>query len=272
MEPATQQTPTSEAPPSAAKSLYPPGYRFVPTDSELILYYLKKKVDNEPIPISDIKDTNLKHNSPKTLTETFPKIGDNEWYFFTPRDRKYPNGSRPDRAADTGYWKATGADKQVVFEGRVIGFRKALVFYQGKAQQGVKTGWIMHEFRLNQSPRNKRNPRDMRLDDWVLCRIYEKPLKSPNANCRRGNRKGRGCDRDRVRVDDEEIKTNPLEDVEENDDEITATNHHANVVDDHDHNALSPPLINHHHLSTPAAATGFIIKICSIIKICRFLT
>lgn len=72
--------------------------------------------------------------------------GEKEWYFFSPRDRKYPNGSRPNRAAGTGYWKATGADKPI---GRPpLGIKKALVFYAGKAPKGVKTNWIMHEYRL----------------------------------------------------------------------------------------------------------------------------
>jgi hypothetical protein len=31
-----------------------------------------------------------------------------EWYFFTPRDRKYPNGARPNRAAASGYWRQQG--------------------------------------------------------------------------------------------------------------------------------------------------------------------
>ena len=73
--------------------------------------------------------------------------GEKEWYFFSPRDRKYPNGSRPNRAAGTGYWKATGADKPIG-RPKPLGIKKALVFYAGKAPRGVKTNWIMHEYRL----------------------------------------------------------------------------------------------------------------------------
>lgn len=73
--------------------------------------------------------------------------GEKEWYFFSPRDRKYPNGSRPNRAAGTGYWKATGADKHIG-KPKALGIKKALVFYAGKAPKGVKTNWIMHEYRL----------------------------------------------------------------------------------------------------------------------------
>jgi hypothetical protein len=73
--------------------------------------------------------------------------GEKEWYFFSPRDRKYPNGSRPNRAAGTGYWKATGADKPVGSP-RPVAIKKALVFYAGKPPKGVKTNWIMHEYRL----------------------------------------------------------------------------------------------------------------------------
>lgn len=95
--------------------------------------------------------------------EKCPKIGDNDWYFFTPRDRKYPNGKRPDRGSESGYWKATGADKEVVFGGKVVGYRKALVFYEGKPQKGEKTNWIMHEFRVKGSERKKTTAKDMRV-------------------------------------------------------------------------------------------------------------
>ena len=80
-------------------------------------------------------------------------FGEKEWYFFSPRDRKYPNGSRPNRVAGTGYWKATGTDKVITTEGRKVGIKKALVFYVGKAPKGTKTNWIMHEYRLLESSR-----------------------------------------------------------------------------------------------------------------------
>lgn len=77
-------------------------------------------------------------------------FGEQEWYFFSPRDRKYPNGARPNRAATSGYWKATGTDKPVLTAGgtQKVGVKKALVFYGGKPPKGVKTYWIMHEYRL----------------------------------------------------------------------------------------------------------------------------
>lgn len=77
-------------------------------------------------------------------------FGEDEWYFFTPRDRKYPNGVRPNRTAASGFWKATGTDKPILSAAgsRRIGVKKALVFYTGRPPKGVKTDWIMTEYRL----------------------------------------------------------------------------------------------------------------------------
>ena len=57
-------------------------------------------------------------------------IGEKEWFFYVPRDRKYRNGDRPNRVTPSGYWKATGADRMVkVVEGnRSIVLNKKLVF------------------------------------------------------------------------------------------------------------------------------------------------
>ncbi|KAJ4913332.1 NAC domain-containing protein 72 [Raphanus sativus] len=100
-------------------------------------------------------------------------FGEKEWYFFSPRDRKYPNGSRPNRVAGSGYWKATGTDKVITSDGHRVGIKKALVFYAGKAPKGTKTNWIMHEYRLIE---HSRSHGSSKLDDWVLCRIYYKKM------------------------------------------------------------------------------------------------
>jgi hypothetical protein len=77
-------------------------------------------------------------------------FGENEWFFFSPRDRKYPNGVRPNRAAGSGYWKATGTDKPILTSNgsQCLGVKKALVFYKGRPPKGTKTSWFMLEYRL----------------------------------------------------------------------------------------------------------------------------
>lgn len=91
------------------------------------------------------------------------EFGENEWYFFSPRDRKYPNGVRPNRATVSGYWKATGTDKAIHSGSKYVGVKKALVFYKGKPPKGIKTDWIMHEYRLNDSKRVHKQDKSMRV-------------------------------------------------------------------------------------------------------------
>ncbi|KAG1338894.1 NAC domain-containing protein 68 [Cocos nucifera] len=153
----------------------PPGFRFHPTDDELVVHYLCRKIACQCLPVPIIAEVDLYKYNPWDLPEK-ALFGQKEWYFFTPRDRKYPNGSRPNRAAGRGYWKATGADKPVTPPGssRPLGIKKALVFYHGKAPKGVKTDWIMHEYRLADTNRTSNKKNGLRLDDWVLCRLYNK--------------------------------------------------------------------------------------------------
>ncbi|MCL7042262.1 hypothetical protein MKW94_001817 [Papaver nudicaule] len=171
----------------------PPGFRFHPTDEELVVHYLKKKASASPLPVRIIAEIDLYKFDPWELPGK-ATFGEQEWYFFSPRDRKYPNGARPNRAATSGYWKATGTDKPILTSGgtQKVGVKKALVFYGGKPPKGIKTNWIMHEYRLtdnssttstttmrppvstNNTSATKKNSTSLRLDEWVLCRIYKK--------------------------------------------------------------------------------------------------
>ncbi|KAJ7547784.1 hypothetical protein O6H91_08G104400 [Diphasiastrum complanatum] len=128
----------------------PPGFRFHPTDEELVVHYLSRKATSRPFPIPIIAEIDLYKFDPWDLPKR-ALFGEREWYFFSPRDRKYPNGARPNRAAASGYWKATGTDKPISSDAggyHKVGVKKALVFYKGRAPKGVKTNWIMHEYRL----------------------------------------------------------------------------------------------------------------------------
>ncbi|KAH9538895.1 hypothetical protein CY35_15G031800 [Sphagnum magellanicum] len=153
----------------------PVGFRFHPTDEELVGYYLPKKVAAKQIDLDLIKELDLYKLEPWDLQDLCKTPDTNEkhadYYFFSRKDKKYPTGNRANRATTAGFWKATGRDKPICTKvQQLIGMRKTLVFYEGRAPHGNKTDWIMHEFRLDDGPRMPAH------DDggWVVCRVFKK--------------------------------------------------------------------------------------------------
>ncbi|EAZ05291.1 hypothetical protein OsI_27495 [Oryza sativa Indica Group] len=125
----------------------PPGFRFHPTEEELVGYYLARKVASQKIDLDIIQELDLYRIEPWDLQERCKYGGhggdeQTEWYFFSYKDRKYPSGTRTNRATAAGFWKATGRDKPVLSSPstRVIGMRKTL-------EEG-----------------------------WVVCRAFQKPM------------------------------------------------------------------------------------------------
>ncbi|KAK8483004.1 hypothetical protein V6N13_095862 [Hibiscus sabdariffa] len=145
-----------------------PGFRFHPTEEELLDFYLRNIIYGKKLSYDVIGFLNIYHHDPWDLPG-LSRIGEREWYFFVPIDRKHGNGGRPNRTTKNGFWKATGSDRKIMSlldPKRIIGLKKTLVFYQGRALRGCKTDWIMNEYRL---PDAFSFPNDI-----VLCKIYRK--------------------------------------------------------------------------------------------------
>lgn len=152
--------------------LLPPGFRFHPMDEELVTYYLTQKVLDSSFSCRAITEVDLNKCEPWDLPDK-AKMGEKEWYFFSLRDRKYPTGTRTNRATEAGYWKATGKDREI-YRGRsniLVGMKKTLVFYKGRAPKGEKTSWVMHEYRLEGKFSYYDLPKTAK-DEWVVARIF----------------------------------------------------------------------------------------------------
>ncbi|KAK8634088.1 hypothetical protein V6N13_014917 [Hibiscus sabdariffa] len=151
----------------------PPGFRFHPTDEEIITHYLTEKVMDSNFSASAIGEVDLNKCEPWDLPKK-AKMGEKQWYFFCQRDRKYPTGMRTNRATEAGYWKATGKDKEI-FKGKgcLVGMKKTLVFYKGRAPKGEKSNWVMHEYRLEGKFSYYNLPKGAK-DEWVVCRVFDK--------------------------------------------------------------------------------------------------
>ncbi|XVE87510.1 hypothetical protein DITRI_Ditri18aG0123700 [Diplodiscus trichospermus] len=159
-----------------------PGFRFHPTEEELVDYYLKETAPGINVYSDIFGFLNIyKHHS--WDLPGMAKFGEREWYFFVYRDRRSSHGGKPNRITEKGYWKATGSDSDVRCvkkPKKIVGLRKTLVFYTGKAPKGCRTDWVMNEYRLISDT-------SFPTEDIVLCKIYRKatPVEGAGATGRR---------------------------------------------------------------------------------------
>ncbi|XP_074565346.1 putative NAC domain-containing protein 94 [Curcuma longa] len=173
-----------------------PGFRFHPTDEELVGFYLRRKVEKKRLSIEIIKEMDIYKHEPWDLPKMMTTAGDKEWYFFCRRGRKYRNSVRPNRVTGCGFWKATGIDRPIHSSGQCIGLKKSLVYYRGHAGKGTKTDWMMHEFRLPTGGKSNAGgtgtatavstnaASTQEAEVWTICRIFQRSAsykKQPNS-------------------------------------------------------------------------------------------
>lgn len=184
--------------PGAPVAGLPIGFRFRPTDEELLLHYLRRKALACPLPAGVIPDADLARLHPWDL---LPAAGpgaadaDGERFFFhRPATRCWRKGGGAARAAGTGVWRPSGKETLVVSPRckRPVGTKRTLVFCPRRGRGGARTDWAMHEYRLLPAglhlhgcsaaaattnappPTNVSSHGAGAAADWVVCRIFRR--------------------------------------------------------------------------------------------------
>ncbi|KAL6846795.1 hypothetical protein ACP4OV_024243 [Aristida adscensionis] len=172
------------APAAPARQQLPPGFRFHPTDEELVVQYLRRKALSRPLPAAVIP---VVHDAAGLDPWDLPGAAEGEGYFFSLR-RPPAAGGRRKRRAGSGYWQVTGKEKPVFLQcgsggggGKrhlLVGVKTALTFHGGSPSG---TRWLMHEYRLaapgGVAEQSKNASHDQLLHhhpapaEWVVCRI-----------------------------------------------------------------------------------------------------
>ncbi|KAL7590906.1 hypothetical protein Lser_V15G32641 [Lactuca serriola] len=165
------------------KSLKCPGFRFKPTDVELAMYYLKKKLLGKKLHPEVIAEINIFDFSPWDLPAKSILSGDLEWYFFCSYSKKYSSGSRTNRSTETGYWKGTGKDRDVKYNGRKVAVIKTLIFHVGHAPKGTRTNWVIHEYRMKDEDLANQG---VAQEAYVICKVFEKRGAGPQNGAQYG--------------------------------------------------------------------------------------
>ncbi|KAH9705283.1 NAC domain-containing protein 100 [Citrus sinensis] len=131
------------------------GFRFHPTDEEIILLLTLKRFD-PGFSVRTIKEIDLYSFEPWELPWHSEIQSEEEvWYFFCEPYYKYAKSKRAHRRTKEGYWKKTGNGSKIKrkYSTEVIGTKKILSFLRDDtAAKKAKTEWVIHEIAVEDSP------------------------------------------------------------------------------------------------------------------------
>ncbi|KAA3469749.1 NAC domain-containing protein 41-like isoform X3 [Gossypium australe] len=167
------------------------GYRFHPTDKELVDHYLWNKILDRDSLVQAIKEVDSLFNKDPWELPGLSEIqsADQVWYFFSRRG----DNKRVKRTTDKGFWKVTGKPRKVKGK-KGSAAKKSLVFYEGRTPNAKWTPWVIHEYTFTSTLLDNR-------EGIVLCKLKKKEDETANASS------SESCQPSLVA--DEEIPDNP---------------------------------------------------------------
>ncbi|XP_010474630.1 PREDICTED: NAC domain-containing protein 4-like [Camelina sativa] len=147
----------------------PVGFRFRPTDEEIVDHYLRpKNLETNTSRVDEVISTvDICSVDPWDLpSKSRIKSRDGVWYFFGVKEIKYNRGDQLRRTTKSGVWKKTGKTMSIIRKRRgnneKIGEKRVLVF---KHRGGSKSDWVMHEYHATPlSPPNQ-------MMKYTLCKV-----------------------------------------------------------------------------------------------------
>ncbi|CAL4911203.1 unnamed protein product [Urochloa decumbens] len=173
---------------------FPPGYHFVPTETELLDIYLRRKIEGQALPLGVVNEVAILDWQPGSLVEAYKGYGESKWYFFTVREPSSSNKEKePDRKVRVpgvkATWKATGS--VVPFpaaddddEELIVGTKRVLIYQSSDPEEDGM--WSMHEYILKGHAK---------IGQYALCSIQRKQhsdiVDDDNAGEGSSRRKGR---------------------------------------------------------------------------------
>ncbi|KAJ4962067.1 hypothetical protein NE237_021977 [Protea cynaroides] len=158
----------------------PPGFRFRPTDLELVKAYLSPRVLGDPypgFPIADIDENEL-YSKPPNKLEINSCGREKECFFFTQRNRCSHDGLESIRTVGNGngFWKFE--ERECINVEDKVASKICWTYYSGTPNKGKRTHWIMFEYQMqleNDQCKNQELEKE-----WVIGSIkYKWTYKSP---------------------------------------------------------------------------------------------
>ncbi|XP_043725844.1 NAC domain-containing protein 1-like [Telopea speciosissima] len=148
----------------------PSGFRFIPTDSDLIYFLKDKLLDRLQLPAGLIPDNiNPYTYDPVQLPKGEDFKHDNNAFFFIYKQEN--------RTIKDGFWRAFALPKKIFNKDQMIGFKEEFVFSWSIQNEIIKTNWIMYEYSINPAVFSDDQQKAIgnNMESYIVCGTHYRP-------------------------------------------------------------------------------------------------